>query len=819
MIGSRDPATSRCDRMEKWTACVSAMQARTTMRMCTWRTPEALRGRWIGRWIAMGVLCLVAAATPPHTVAQIVEGTVVDAEDERGLPNVSVQVQGTGVGMATNDRGAFVLRLPQPGRSELVLRHLGYQTEVRAVTVSVGERRRLRITLRPVVLGTDEVVVEAEALRPETAARSTGVLDVEALQAARGQTFADAIDALPGVTTLSTGPTIDKPVIRGLHSDRVIVLDNGIRQEGQQWGGEHAPALDPFAPAEVHVVKGAAGVEHGAGAIGGVIRLEPAPLPRTAGVSGDLALDGYSNNRQGAGSLRLEGGVPRADGVGWRVQGSLRRAGDAHTPNVVLRNTAFSERSLRAAAGITRDRFEVEVQVSRYHTDLGIFRGAHTATLEDFRTAVGGQETFADDTFAFTIDTPKQSVTHDLLTAKGQIDTEGGGRVEVQYGVQRNVRQEFDAHCRFCDDPGAKPAFDLDLITHTADLTWRSRPLASGNAFAVVGASGMNQGNENGESGYLIPNFRALTGGVFARTSWMLGDVTLDAGTRVDLRRLRAFPRDFDTRGFAFRTTHYTGVSSVVGALWQWTDTWSLGANLSTAWRPPNVNELYSYGVHHGAAQFEVGNPDLRSERVLGVDATIRHRGTRVRLQASTYATFGRDFISLLPTGDPVVTIRGVFPEFAYRQTGARLVGVDGGVTVDVAGPLTTGATLSVVRGTDTTNDAPLVDMPSDRMTLFAGLRGTLGLVSNAELRLETTLVRRQTRMPDVDFAPAPDGYALASLHVGGTVPAGGTDVQVRASVDNLFNTTYRDVLSRFRYFVDEPGRTVVLRITVPFGI
>jgi len=809
--------------MLEGTTCVLEVKARTITPVRTPKTPGTISGgRLIGRcislWTAVGVLCLVVAATPPYTVAQIVEGTVVDAEDERGLPNVSVLVQRTGVGMATNDRGAFVLRLPHPGQSELVFRHLGYQTEVRTVTVSVGERRRLRIVLQPVVLGADEVVVEADAIDPETAARSVDVLDAPALQAARGQTFADALDALPGVATLSTGPTIDKPVIRGLHSDRVIVLDNGIRQEGQQWGGEHAPALDPFAPAEVHVVKGAAGVEHGAGAIGGVIRLEPAPLPRSEGVNGELALDGYTNNRQGAGSLRLEGGVPGADGVGWRVQGSLRRAGDAHTPDIVLRNTAFAERSFRAAAGISRDRFGVDVHVSRYATDLGIFRGAHTATLEDFRTAIGGQEPFADDTFAFTIDTPKQSVTHDVLSAKGHVDTEGGGRVAVQYAVQRNVRQEFDAHCRFCDDPGATPAFDLDLVTHTLDLTWRSRPFASGNALAVVGASGMNQGNENGDSGYLIPNFRALTGGVFARSSWMLGDVTLDAGTRVDLRRLRAFPRAFDTRGFASRTTNYTGVSGVVGALWEWADTWSLGANLSTAWRPPNVNELYSYGVHHGAAQFEIGAPGLRSERILGVDMTLRHRGPRVRLQASTYATFGHDFISLLPTGDPIVTIRGVFPEFAYRQTGARLVGVDAGVSVDVAGPLTSGATLSVVRGTDTTNDEPLVDMPSDRMTLFAGLRGTVGRVSDAEIRLETKLVRRQTRMPDIDFAPAPDGYALASLHMGGTVPAGGTEVQVRASVENLFNTTYRDVLSRFRYFVDEPGRTVVLRITVPFG-
>ena len=748
-------------------------------------------------------------------------GRVVDATDDRPLPNATVEVRAASPsapssvrGVATDVDGRFRLALA-PGRYALTVRHVGYPPLVRDVTLRDGETTQLTLILEPrpfegaavTVVGTlDELTEDRRAVASLAAAD---------LERTRGQTLGETLAQLPGVTALTTGPSISKPVIRGLHSDRVVVRSHGLRQEGQQWGGEHAPEIDPFAPAEIRVVKGAAGVEHGAGAIGGVVELEAAPLPTDAGLAGDVMLNGFTNNRQGAGSVRVEGGVSGAQGWGWRVQGSLRRAGDAHTPSGVIGNSAFAERSGAVTLGYHADRGGLEVHASRFDTELGIFRGAHAATVEDFRQAL---DRAGDYDFSYGIDPPKQSVTHDVVTARGHLALASGGRLEAQYGVQRNVRQEFDAHCRFCDDPGATPAFDLALVSQTLDLTWRSRPL--GDAFVAAGLSGMNQGNTNEASGVLVPNFRALTGGGFLRGMWLRGAWTIDAGARVDYRWLRAFPRELGTGDFTRRVTDYVGGSGAVGALWQFSADWSLGANVSTAWRPPSVNELYSRGVHHGTAQFEVGDPALASERMIGTDLTLRHTGSRVQVEASVYANHGQDFILLLPTRETVVTIRGVFPAFAYTQTGARLLGADGSMQVTLTPRLSTGATWSLVRGTDTTNDRPLFGMPSDRTTLFGTLAfPTRNALRDADLRVETTLVRTQTRMPDgVDFAPAPDGYALVGVSFGAETRLGDVPLRWRLAVDNLFNTAYRDILSRYRYFVDEPGRTVVLRLHVPLG-
>jgi len=744
-----------------------------------------------------------------------IEGQIRDADDGRFLPGASVVVRGTALGVATGTNGRFRLSLPAPGVYILVARHVGYAEAVHEVRVRKAETVTLALDLEPQPLAVDEVLVTGRLDALVEDRRAMATLDAADLERTRGQTLGETLAQIPGVTTMSTGPSIAKPVIRGLHSDRIVVLNHGVRQEGQQWGGEHAPEIDPFAPTTIQVVKGAAGVEYGAGAIGGVVRLEPDPLPTTGGTGGELMLNGFTNSWQGAGSVRVDGGVPGVSGLGWRVQSSLRRAGDARTPNGVIGNSAFAERSVAATVGYRSDRAGLNVHASRFDTELGIFQGAHAATVEDFEAVTDRAGTYD---FSYTIDAPKQGVTHDLLTVDGHLNLATGDRLEVQYGVQRNVRQEFDAHCRFCDDPGAEPAFDLSLVTHTLDLTLRTRPL--GDAFAVVGLSGMNQANTNGEAGFLIPNFRALTGGGFARATWLRGDWTLEAGSRVDVRRVRAFPRALGTGGFERRVTDYVGVSGVLGAVWQGADQWSLGMNASTAWRPPSVNELYSRGVHHGSAQFEVGDPALSSERMLGTDATLRHEGPRVRTETSVYANWGQNFISLLPTRETVVTIRGVFPEFAYTQTGARLLGVDGMLEADLSRALTTGVTGSLVRGTDTTHDRPLFGMPSDRATLY----GTVALptrrgLRDGDLRLETTLVRTQTRLPEnVDFAPAPDGYVLVGASVGAEMRIGALPLRWRLSAQNLFNTAYRDILSRYRYFVDEPGRTVVLRVRVPFG-
>lgn len=767
---------------------------------------------------AMLVLLLFGVSSAAQ--AQAVTGQV-RAADGAPLPGVNVVVSALERGAVTDEDGRYLLEALPPGEHTLSFRFVGFATETRTVALEVGETRTLNITLQPTTLEADEVVITGEGAQTallNKATLSVSTLEARDLEAVRGQTLAETLEALPGVTTLSTGPSIAKPVVRGLHSQRLVLLNAGVPQEGQQWGGEHAPEIDPFAPARIEVVKGAAGVEYGVGAIGGAIRVEPRELPTEPGLGGRVMLNGFSNSRQAAGSVLLEGGASGLPGFGWRVQGSARKAGDARTPDHVIGNSAFEEFDASLAAGYHTDRLGIDAYYSHFGTELGLYRGAHIGNVDDLLRAIERGEPLVDYDFSFAIDAPKQTIAHDLITLRSHYDFATRDRLEVQLGYQRNARQEFDAHRRF-GDPTDAPAFALTLTTQTLDAKLRTAP--RGAFFGVLGVSGMNQANRNTESGYLIPNFRALTGGSFARGTWVQGPWTVEAGARFDVRWLEAFPRERLSAGDFVRRTHdYASLSGGVGGIWRFAPAWSLAANLGSAWRPPGVNELYNFGVHHGTAQFETGDPNLTGERALSADVTLRHVTDRATLEASVFNNRIGGFIYLFPTREEVVTIRGSFPAFQYRQNEVVLRGLDGSARYRLTPWFTADVQGSLVRATNRDDGEPLIFMPADRVTASASfILPDWGILHLSALEVEGHLVRKQTRVPaGVDYTEPPDGYALLNLRYSAEVHLENLPFTFSLGVENALNIRYRDYLSRFRYFIDDPGRNVVLRLQVPFG-
>src|SRR5690606_23738236 len=206
-----------------------------------------------------------------------------------------------------------------------------------------------------------------------------------------------------------------------------------------------------------------------------------------------VMLNAYSNSRQGAGSIVVVGSPAAVPGLGLSAQGSLRRAGDANTPDYVLRNTGFFERSGELAAGYSRGRLNLEAHASHFGTDLGVYRGAHFGSLAALDTVLTLGHPPVDYQYSYDIGAPKQVIAHNIAAIHGELITDGGARLEAQYGFQHNHRQEFDADRIGGRDPLARPAFDLTLTSHTVDAKFQTSPfgVGSGTAFAVFGFSGM----------------------------------------------------------------------------------------------------------------------------------------------------------------------------------------------------------------------------------------------------------------------------------------------------------------------------------------
>ncbi|MCU0452121.1 MAG: TonB-dependent receptor [Bacteroidetes bacterium] len=753
------------------------------------------------------------SAQPTATVR--LTGTVRDSATSLPLDGASVFVAHARTGVLTDTEGRFVFPSLQPGRHEVVVRMMGY-AEVRR-TIVLAKPTQLDIFLVQVSIAVRGVTITGTVDKSGLMGshRAISVVGADDLHRLSGQTLGETLEHLPGVTLISTGPSIMKPVIRGLHSQRIVLLNADIRQEGQQWGAEHAPEIDPFAGAGIEVVKGPASVEFGAEAIGGVVRIVPRELRRTQGHEAELHISFFSNNAQGAVSGWMEGHADVLSDVAWRLQGSARRAGDARAPAYGLANTGFSEVDGSFTIGYLFEAGEVSALLSRFSTDLGIFQGSHIGNVTDLRRAIVSSRPLVERPFSYDIRMPKQVIRHDLVTLRARSLIEGLGSLDLRLGRQENHRQEYDA-LRIFGQIQTRPAFDLTLTSYTADLRLMHLPV--GPFTGTIGLSGTRQGNVSEGTTRLIPNFRAHNVGAFAIEEWSDDGLRVTTGVRLDWRQLDIYRPSGSAVERMAKT--YANVSGAVGVQWQFDPTWSLGTNIGTAWRPPSLNELYSDGVHHGSAQYEIGDPTLGNERSGSLDVTLRHIAEMVHVDVSVFVNRIDGFIALFPTPDPTLTVRGAFPTFRYRQDDVVMHGLDGSAEWHVNTVLRLGLSGSLVRGSIVSTRLPMLFLPGDRarFIVHAKLPERWGLTGSY---VEATVigVRHQGRYPSsVDYANPPPGYVLLDLETGTHLHWGEQVVEVTLSTQNVLNTTYRDYLSRFRYFSDDPGRSFVVRVSTSWG-
>nr|WP_262918091.1 TonB-dependent receptor [Pontibacter sp. E15-1] len=741
-------------------------------------------------------------------------GKVLDHDSRETLAGATVSIPELHQGAVADAYGNYLLQHLCQGTYTLQVTYVGYEPEKFTVRLSGSTVRDLPLHTSPQTLGTVEVLGN----RLQELAQSSRVLAGRELEETRGLSLAESLKSIPGVSSLQTGPTISKPVIHGMHSNRVLLLNNGVRQEGQQWGSEHAPEIDPFVATEMKVIKGAAGVRYGADAIGGVVLVEPGALRKTPGIGGEVNLLVGTNNRQLAASATVEGNSRAIPPLSWRLQGTLKKAGNAKAPDYYLDNTGFQEQNFSGALGYKKERFGGELFYSQFNTKLGIFSPSHIGNLTDLNYALERGRPAGADTvrFTYTIGRPYQDVQHDLLKAKAYLKTGEAGRLEFTYGWQRNRRQEYDLH----NVSAGRPALYLNLNTHTTEAVWEHAPL--GNFSGSVGLSTIYQNNTYKYSAFL-PYYTGITAGAFATEKWRKDRLQLEAGLRYDYKHLQVKRLDANN-ALQKPTFNFNNVSGTLGALYDVGYHLTFGLSATSAWRAPSVNELFSEGVHHSAATYEVGDAGLSSEQAYNFETSVSYFGnSRLNGQLSLYYNVINNYIYLSPLPDPVLTVRGAFPAFQYRQTDATFKGIDLSWTYNLLPNLILDSKTAIVRARNVSTNDYLINIPPDRLdnALRYEFRQAdhAGLFSNTYISVGGTYVGQQTRVPtktDEDFAPAPDAYFLLHAEAGATVRLGKQPVEFGITGSNLTNTVYRDYLNRFRYFSDEVGRLLMFRIKVP---
>jgi len=743
-------------------------------------------------------------------------GSVIDEHDKDGLSFAEIYLPELSRGTVADEKGHFRIDGLCSGRLLVRAMHLGCEPVERMLNLTKHEVVQFKLEHHAHELKEFEV---ARNRPDENVGQARNILDKADMEKNGGRNMAEMLGRLPGVNVLSTGPTIGKPVIHGLSGNRILTLNQGIRQEDQQWGTEHAPNLDPFSSDRITVVKGAASVQYGSDAIGGVIVTEPIALPRSAGMSGELRAGGQLNGAGGGGNAMLQGGMKGVRGVGWRVQGSGKLLGDSRSPYYVLSNTGMNEQGFSGGIGYRNMRFNVSGYYSWFARELGILRASHIGNLTDLESSITTGTPWYIDDFTYTISSPRQRVQHHLAKTELGYAVSDRGRIVLTYGFQTDARAEYDIRR---GNRSGVPALDLSLTSHTGELVfnhWLGRKV-----HGKIGGSGLFQRNIN-QPGTgirpLLPNYEKRSGGVFVVEHFPLSEkLELEAGARLEGTFIEV--ARYTQEGLYERPHHqYVNNAFSAGANWTVKDSVRLRANFSSAFRPPHVSELYSEGLHHGAAAIENGDRLLGSERSTKatLDVEARWFGGKLRTDVTLYVDRINNYIYLRPNGT-ALTIRGAFPVFNYVATNANLYGMDASLQYAFTPRWSLRSRTSIVRGRDLVRNEWLFQMPSDRTeNSLVWSKERAGKWSALEFGLISTYVAQQLRVPaDLDYTAPPGSYHLVGFQASASKSMGKHELRFGVNGYNLFNTAYRDYMDRFRYYADARGMDLAIWLRFNFG-
>jgi iron complex outermembrane receptor protein len=744
-------------------------------------------------------------------------GMVLDDSTRQPVIYAGVSVANTQTGIITDSTGKFTFSRLCKGRIMLSLTRFGSKPVETAIYISADTSVILLVKSSDIELKEIEVISEKteKATSIATLARSE-ITGLELLQT-RGQSLGESLKEIAGMNSLQLGPTISKPVINGLYGSRILILNNGVRLEGQQWGSDHAPEVDPFIASQLSVIKGAAGIRYGADAIGGVILMEPAVMPQKPGIGANVTLVAGSNGALGGISAYLEGAFgKKLKGLSWRVQGTLKRAGNFSTPHYYMWNTGLFEDDFSAAIQYKRKNWGIDVYYSEYNTKLGIFAGSDAHTLANLQQYFIAPVPLTPLSFTYKIGLSYDLVHHDMLKTSAYYNLKKNGKLEAVYAQQWDTRKEYDIDESIRALQLNNPEVGFNIITSSIDLLYEHN---IGNH--ISGLAGLNlatQGNVYVGLTSLIPNFRNYSGGIFWMERYTKNKFTLEAGVRDDYLWERAYILNYTTLVQSRPLHTYDNVSFTAGISYRPVSVLSFNLNVGSAFRAPDINEFYINGIHLSDGAYQIGDSTLKSERAYSTSASAVIAGNRwVRATIEGYFNYINNYIYLNPDTFGYQLIAGYFPVFTYTQTNAYFAGTNVDATFYIWKGLSFETKLAVLRGYNLTQHNYLPLVPANRWgnTLkyeFAHLKKC----SNLYFSVSDWWVFRQNHYPPgALFEPPPAAYSLLNAAVGCSFPLHNQKMDISVTGTNLTNAVYRDYLDQFRYFTNAPGVNVMLKISI----
>lgn len=771
-------------------------------------------------------------------------GKVMD-EKAKPLAGAIITIEDPRATQVTDQNGEFTFGEIQANKINAYISYWGYDTLVQKVNIESSSN--FNFYLEKAVTKLDEVVISdnyAEQRKKESSL-TVEIVNQDFIKQNLGGSLMNSLERLPGVTTIDIGAGQAKPVIRGLSFNRVLVVENNIKHEAQQWGSDHGLEIDQYNVENVEIIMGPASLMYGSDAIGGVIDMNNRSVPEKNSFGITVDLTGKTNNNMVGTSLSI---FTRKNDWYVTARATLVNYGDYRVPtdsvaiysyhvplqDNFLRNTAGYERNLHSSFGILKKRFQSKFFISNVNSSSGFFANAHGLEPRNVDHEV-------HDNSNRDILYPFQKVNH--FKAINRNTLRGSDwKIELDLGYQNNNREEWSVYTQHGYMPPS-PSENLDFNPEMERKFNKNIFSANSTLFYAISeqtkiTAGLNSEykiNDISGRGFIIPAFAQFTAGGFGIAKHRFSDKSLlQAGLRYDYGTINTesyqdwFVSPIDKGGRVIYenlnraediSRNFSNVSWSIGYNYL-PENWTYKFNVGKSFRMPIAKELAANGVNYHRFSFEVGNANLSPEISYQADARIEYSTKKSAIGASPFINYFTNYIYLNPTAR-FNRLYG-FGNQVFEYTQSEVLRYGGEVhahfdpvknlQIGVLGEYVYALQMSGPKKGFTLPFAP----PASAIFNIKYRKPKVGHLENTYISVDYRITATQNNIVPPEVVT--DGFQVVNLALGGDAKVSNREIMITLQVQNLFNTRYFNHTSFYRLInVPEPGRNIIINLTIPF--
>jgi iron complex outermembrane receptor protein len=765
-------------------------------------------------------------------------GKITDAKTGAPVEAASIYLTDIKSGTASDASGRFIIKNIPPGKHLVEISHIGYNSIIESIDMNADISKDFALTES--VIESNAVVVTGVtgATQLKKVPFAVSVMRKEDFFRNTSSNIIESLTKIGGVSTLATGPAISKPVIRGLSYNRVLTINDGVRQEGQQWGDEHGIEVDEASVSKIELLKGPASIIYGSDAMAGVVNIITNVPVQLNTIKANLSSNYQTNNKLSTLNLNIGG---NRNGFNWNIYTSNKAAGDYRNKyDGRVFNSKFTENNIGGYVGYNGNWGFSHLLVSNFNLKAGLTEGERDSAGYFIKHLAGGITARAsnEDFRTSTPLIPYQHIRHFKIATDNNIKM-GKNYLTFNLGYQQNQREEFGNP----DDLNERALFfNLQTFTYTGQFHFAEKK----NWKTSIGVNGMQQRNTNKGIEQLIPDYRLFDFGMYAFTQKIVNKLTISGGVRFDNRNVNAdnLLDGSTVKGNGFKKS-FSNVSGSIGLAAQVTKAVNLKFNIARGFRAPSIPELASNGAHEGTIRYEYGNKDLKSETSVQVDAGFEYSAEHISFGLSAFYNSFDNFIfyrklQAAAGGDSLINLNGVdLTAFKFDQTRAVLTGLEATVDfhphpLDWLHILNTFSVVSGQLRSPIEGNKYLPFIPATKLvTEFKGSFNKLSKnLHNFYVKFEVdntfdkknvfTVYNTETRSP---------GYTLLNAGIGADIvnKKNQTLFSLGFSAINIADVAYQNHLSRLKYAeenlatgrngVFNMGRNFSIKLNVPLSL